>query len=199
VEIVVGEAPAIPVVTIVAADGYGREGTPPNPCVFVVRRTGPTNFPITVHYAISGTASNGVDYERLDGSVTIPAGSRQARLAVVPLDDRLPEPIETVILRVRPAALYNAGRPDAAGAVIVDDDAPAVATRPLPDRTFHLRANAPAGAGYRIEASADLLNWETLCIGTVTDDGLHFVDPDAGQYPARFYRILPDLELGDEE
>lgn len=199
VAIAVEETPLIPVVTILAADAYGREGTPPNPCRFVVRRTGPTNFPINVHFAISGTASNGVDYERIEPFVTIPAGRRSSCVVVTPIDDRRPEPIETVILRLLPAALYNVGRPEAAAAIIVDNDQPRPVTLTLPDRTFHLRADAANGFGYRVECSINLRDWEPLCVGAVLDGALHFVDPDAAQSALRFYRLIPDVALPEDE
>jgi hypothetical protein len=199
VEITVQEASQIPVVTITAPDGYGREGVPPNPCAFVVRRSGRADYPINVHFAISGTASNGVDYARLPDFVSIPAGRRTARIEVTPIDDRRPEPIESVILRVLPAALYNVGRPDAAAAIIVDNDAPQPLTRALSDRSFHLRAEGPEGGCYRIEVSTNLRDWEPVCTTTVLDGALHFVDPDAGQNAMRFYRMLPDLALDEDE
>ena len=68
--------------------------------VFVVRRSGPTNGALTVYYRVDGTASNGVDYSELPGMVTIPAGRWVAEIKVVPVDDLLPEPLETVVLRL---------------------------------------------------------------------------------------------------
>jgi hypothetical protein len=199
VAITVEEPPMIPVVTLVAADGFGREGTPPNTGRFVVRRSGETNVPIHVHYAISGTAENGVDYERIDSFVTIPAGRRTARIVITPMDDRRPEVIETVILRLLPAALYNVGRPDAAAAIIVDNDVPRPCSLALSDRSFHLRAEAPDGFGYRVECSTNLRDWEPLCVSTVRDGALHFVDPDAAGSTMRFYRVLPDVAPAEEE
>jgi hypothetical protein len=193
VDIVVQETPQIPVVTIVAHDGFAREGAPPNPATFVVRRAGPTNAPLTVHYAISGTAENGVDYQEIASHVTIPAGRRAARIVITPKDDRQPERIETVVLRLHPAALYNVGRPGAAAAVICDNDAPRPGPLALADRLFHLRLDGPDGLCYRIEASGDLQNWEPLCSCAMVEGALHFVDPDAAGHPKRFYRCVRDV------
>jgi hypothetical protein len=66
-----------------------------------VRRSGPTNGALAVYYHVDGTASNGVDYAELPGMVTIPAGHRAVEFKVVPIDDRLPERLETVVLRLR--------------------------------------------------------------------------------------------------
>jgi len=43
-----------------------------------------TGTAVTVNYRIAGTASNGVDYTTLPGSVTIPIGSTNAPIAVTP-------------------------------------------------------------------------------------------------------------------
>jgi hypothetical protein len=72
-------------------------------------------------------------------------------------------------------------------------------TLALPDRTFHLRADAANGLGYRVECSINLRDWEPLCVGTVQDGALHFVDPDAAQSALRFYRLIPDVALPEDE
>ena len=77
---------------------------PPHPAAFTFRRTGGTNLPLTVFYSLSGTASNGVDYAALPGAVTIPAGEWTATVPVVPLDDNLVEPTESVVLTLEPPA-----------------------------------------------------------------------------------------------
>ena len=74
----------------------------PKNATFSVYRTADTNGALTVTYAIGGTASNGVDYVALPGTVTIPAGQRQAMISVVPLDDGPPDRNSTVILRLTP-------------------------------------------------------------------------------------------------
>jgi hypothetical protein len=198
VDIVVVEPAPIPSVSIVALDALAREGTPPNPATFRVRRTGSTNGPLNVFYAISGTASNGVDYSSLSGSVVIPAGRRTARITVTPVDDRRPEPIETVILRVLGAALYNAGHPARAGAIILDNDHPTPLSLRLNDRTFHLRTDGVAGGCYRLEASGNLRDWDSLCVCRPDNGMVEFVDPDADGLGVRFYRMIPDVCEEDE-
>jgi len=120
---------------------------------------------------------------------------------VIPIDDRHDERIETVVLRLQPAALYNVGRPGIAGALILDNDCPAPDTGSLPDRLFNLRRDWPRGACYRIDVSGNLTDWESLEDNLVTDDAVYFVDPEAPDMKARFYRIVPvlDVEFYDEE
>jgi hypothetical protein len=208
--------PPPPVVTITAVDPIAAEGTNcwrwagwsntcaadvcrTNTATFLVRRSGPTNDALTVWYRIGGTASNGVDYLALPGNVTIPAGERAAPIVVVPLDDNLPEKLETVVLRllVPPAMTavippYVIGWPARAAAIIVDNDQPRPLTGTLPDRCFHLMRPGANGTWWRIECSSDLTHWTPLGTNQVTDGALHFVDPDADELPARFYRAVPE-------
>lgn len=173
----------------------------PKNAVFLVRRAGDTNAELTVRYALSGTATNGVDYDELPGVVTLPAGARRAEILVVPKPDNLPEPIETVILRLLPAPVvpntppaYLVGAPSRAGAVIVENPPPRPLVRLLADKCFHLGAEAVDGAWYRIECSLDLRTWTPLCTAQAVQGMLHFVDPDAESAPNRFYRAVPESE-----
>lgn len=204
-----------PLVTISAPDPIAAEGTNScrwigwsnslpvafggtNTATFVIRRTGPTNESLTVHYRVGGTASNGVDYVPLPGLATIPAGQRAVEFKLVPLDDRMPERLETVVLGLRAPPLlagnvppYLIGVPGRAAAVIVDNDAPRPPTCVLADRCFHFMQPGANGSWWRLEASTDLRQWTTLGIQAVTDGALHFVDPDAEERPSGFYRAVP--------
>jgi hypothetical protein len=62
-----------------------------NTATFVVRRNTASSAALTVNYEIGGTASNGVDYRTLPGSIQIPGGRRSARIIVVPIDDSTAE------------------------------------------------------------------------------------------------------------
>ena len=189
-------------VNIFAVDPLAREGVaPPNNAVFRLRRSGETNAPLTVHYAVLGTAENGVDYLTIPTSVTIPAGRRTARVVITPIDDKRVERIETVVLRLHPAVFYNVGRWGRAGAIILDNDCPRPETVQLPDRNFHVRGDGKNSHCYRVELSDNLTDWELLEANVVTDEDVHFVDPEAPELPARYYRVVPvsDVELFSEE
>jgi len=82
-------------------EGQGGAG------VLVVRRTGETEDPLRVFYRVSGNARNGVDYQRLPGSVEIPAGSEEATIDIIPRDDATREPTERVVVQLRPAPRNN--------------------------------------------------------------------------------------------
>jgi len=212
-----------PVVNIVARDPLASEGTNfwqgypgviwpnatwdawhvnvggTNTATFVVGRHGSTNDDLAVHYEIGGTASNGVDYVALSGAATIPAGRHSAQIVVVPIDDALPEWIETVVLRLRPSPDYTVGFPAQATALIIDNDRPRPPCAVLPDHQFHFCRPATNGFCFRIEVSTDLINWTPVCTNVVTDGALHFVDPDAPPLNARFYRARPELGLAPDE
>jgi hypothetical protein len=199
VEITVVDSNHPPVVTIRARDCYAVEGvTPPNTATFLVHRSGPTNLPLTVYYDIGGTASNGVDYTPITTTVTIPAGSRVARMVINPIDDRVLERVETVILRLQEGALYNVGRPGRAGAIIVDNDYRRPPPQCWPDRIFSLCIPGTDGFSYRLEASSDFVTWTTLECNTVVDEDIHFLDTEAPAHSMRFYRAVEEFEFPDE-
>ncbi len=66
--------------------------------IFTFSRTGSTASDLTVHYRISGTASNGVDYTNIFSYITVPAGNTSTNLLIGPLEDNLIEFEETVTL-----------------------------------------------------------------------------------------------------
>lgn len=196
------------VVSIIATDCYASEGPwwnstsvrGTNTAAFVIRRAGPTNNPVTVRYHVGGTAANGTDYVRLPGEATVPAGARSARIVVVPLEDAQIEGLETVVLELAAAgepAAYLLGQPRRAAAIIADNDQRPHCVR-LPGGLFHLCRPGTNGHGFRIDASSDLVNWNPVCNGVVTDGAIHFVDPDADALPRRFYRVVPEINVLQE-
>lgn len=119
----------IDTVTITAPDPNASEAGP-DPGLFEIRRSGPTNYSLSVFYRVSGSASNGVDYEGITESVMIPQGSFTASIPVKPIDDALVEGAETVVLQIFPSPLlcpapacgYEIGWPSNATVRIADND-----------------------------------------------------------------------------
>ncbi|MBN2507106.1 MAG: hypothetical protein JXQ71_10460 [Verrucomicrobia bacterium] len=198
IQITVREPHQAPVVRIVAADGFAREGTD-NHAAFLVFRTGALDLPLTVHYAVAGSAANGIDYDPIAPPVTLPAGRRAARIVVRALDDRIAEPIETVILRLQASPVeppaYDLGRPSAAGAIIVDNDCPRPPTRGLVDGRIHVHLPLTQGMPYRLEASSNMIEWEPVISQLVAEDDVHFVETAPNPSGHRFYRLVPELEV----
>ncbi|TWU02568.1 Calx-beta domain-containing protein [Stieleria varia] len=93
-----------------------------------------------IQYSVSGTATSGVDFSALSGSVTIPAGQTTASIDVSVLDDAIAEGAESVIVSL---TAITAGDSDvtlsassSATVLISDDDIPQVsvsATRNAPE------------------------------------------------------------------
>lgn len=164
----------------------------PKNATFTVRRFGDTNEDLTVLYNIGGTATNGVDYVPLAGSVLIPAGERLAQISVVPLEDGAPDLNSTVILRLLSSTNYLLGFPRSAGALILDSGAPRPRVEMLPGNAFHVSATGPDGAWFHVDSSTDLTNWTSICTNQVVDGLIEFVDPDVGTNHSRFYRTVPE-------
>ncbi len=113
----------VQIITLTATDSSATESGN-DPGAFTLQRYGDTSGPATVTYTLSGTASNGVDYESLSGSVAFAAGATNVTIPVVPLDDNVPEPEETVILTLNTNAAYIIAGPTTATVRIADDNDP---------------------------------------------------------------------------
>ncbi len=107
-------------VTLVATDATGTE-VPGDPAAFLVTRSGPTTSSLLVYYTISGTATNGSDYDLLSGTVTIAAGASTAPITITPHNDNSPEGDETVQLTLASDAAYLIGTPSNDTATIIDN------------------------------------------------------------------------------
>jgi len=207
--ITVGPSHEVPVVNVIATDAFAAEQSEPfgpNTATFRLRRTGPTNDALIVFIGLSGTASNAADYLEIGNTVAIPAGRRTARVVVTPVDDSIPEYIETVILELQPdpslapIERYRVGWPPAAGAIVVDNDRDRPSSRCLRDGVFHLCLPADNGLRYRLDVSDDLIHWLPVCENEVTDGAIHFVDPESQRVGRRFFRAVQvELLAGEEE
>jgi Lysyl oxidase/Bacterial pre-peptidase C-terminal domain len=76
---------------------------------FVISRNGPTTSPLTVHFTLTGTAVNGVDYQSVPLSVTLGDLLSEAVIDIVPIADNIPENAETVILTISSNNAYVVG------------------------------------------------------------------------------------------
>lgn len=164
----------------------------PKNATLTVRRSGATNDDLTVLYELGGTATNGVDYVPLSGSVVIPAGQRRVAVTVVPLDDGPPDLTSTVVLKLRGSTNYIVGYPRKAAALILDSQAPGTRSGLLSDGSFHLGAAGPDGAWFSVEYSTNLTDWTSICTNQVVNGSIDFVDPDAVSDHDRFYRTVPE-------
>jgi hypothetical protein len=117
------------IVTIAASDPDASEtttGQTANNGQFTLVRSGDVTSALTVNYSITGTATNGVDYNTLSQSVTFAAGSSTATVSVIPEDqfrtDFAFEGNETVILTLSSGAGYTIGSSNTATVAIADNE-----------------------------------------------------------------------------
>lgn len=138
------------------------------------------NAPITVNYALGGTATSGADYGALTGTATIATGQNSVSVTVTPLDDGVIEPRETVILTITGGTstlgAYTAETSSATATIdIIDNDANVDAKRTLSIvRTAHAAEPATNGA-FRIQLPTNMSSAEDITVnytvtGTATAD-----------------------------
>jgi hypothetical protein len=106
-----------PLVSVMAFDSTASE-TGADFGTFRFARTGSTAAPLTVTFTVTGTATNGVDYQSVPVTVTFGVGQATADLVVIPLVDADADASETVIVTITDGASYDLGAPDAATVTI---------------------------------------------------------------------------------
>ena len=108
-------------VSITALTNAISEGGPPS--AFKVTRTGPTNGPLTIPFAVSGSAANGNDFVLgAANTITIPAGTNAAYLSILAVDDPTEELVENVVVTLLPRAGFGVEGPLSASMDIISDD-----------------------------------------------------------------------------
>jgi hypothetical protein len=120
-----------PVVALMATRPTTSEPSPLiriAPGLFTVTRRGDLSEPLKVRYGIGGTAANGVDYQFLDGDLTLGAGEARGEIQVLPIDDDEVESTETVILKLLPDAAYQVSAASSAVVTILSVNDREVAT-----------------------------------------------------------------------
>ena len=112
---------------IEASDSQAAE--PDNDGTFRVVLNAPADEAIVLHFTVSGTAEEGIDYDSLGGQVTLQAGEQSAEIAVAVRDDNEREGNETVEVTLTHATGAGADDVDIASGtsatiVIADNEAP---------------------------------------------------------------------------
>ena len=138
--------PVLPTISIqavapTAAEHDQQKGT------FTITRTGSTARALTAYYTVTGTVQTADLREDLTGIAEIPAGAASVNIDVTPIDDRTPEPDETVRLALYPDTKYAIGASDAT-VTILDGTPPAVTGIELNGRADRsASAIDPGGSG----------------------------------------------------
>ena len=102
--------PLSPIVSVRATTPVASEPGN-NPGRFTVTRTGNTNSALTVSFAFSGTASNGVDCTAIPALITLAPGQTSSNLMVTPVAEPSATGFKTVVLSLaRPHLAEPEGR-----------------------------------------------------------------------------------------
>lgn len=109
-------------VRIAVVDAEAYEATGDAGRLYVERTQG--LGPLTVSYTILGEATNGVDFEALDGTVTFGLSDTAQPIDIIPIDDFLQEPPENVVISLTTSPDYEIGNTPS-GAVTIEDNPPA--------------------------------------------------------------------------
>jgi tartrate-resistant acid phosphatase type 5 len=160
--------PALPVVSVVATDPAASETGDPG--LFTITRTGDLTGDLIINYSVGGTAISGSDYQPLTGTITIPAGQSSTAFSVVPIDDALYEPDETVVVTLASDPSYMLGNPSTGTVTIASDDpqpvaptAPTLSGKAVSPSQIDLSwTDSSNETGYILEWSSDGKNWSIL-------------------------------------
>jgi uncharacterized protein (DUF1800 family) len=136
-------APGPDTVTIAATDP-NADTSGGNPGTFTVTRSGDMSEPLTVSYAVGGTAVNGSDYAELPGTVTLPAYVSTATITVAPSPSLSSGVASTVVLTLSPSGGYTVG-PAGAATVTIQYIAPTLFVSEI-----RPTSNAPGSTGYGV-------------------------------------------------
>ncbi len=143
----------------------------------VVRADQTINEAYQVQYTVSGTAQAGVNYEELDGSVTMAAGENQAVIFINPINDVTIGEDETLILNLEPTEDYDVSMEAQQATITILDnktppsDAPevsftieSVVSNPYRERSQEITVGISQPVGEELPITIDLSD------GTLTED-----------------------------
>ncbi len=108
-------------VVVLPTDNQATENSDDD-ILFTFRRSGSTDGALTVNYSVSGSATAGLDYDALPGSVTLGVGESEVEVPVAALGDIELELEESLILSITPGTGYSVGVFSSAVATILNAD-----------------------------------------------------------------------------
>ena len=181
----------VPSVSLSSTDSTASEPGS-NTASFTLTRTGATNAPLLVSYAISATAVNGVDYNAISNFAVIPAGAFSRTVMLTPKDDAFAEGSETISISLTITPYYNAV-PATNIVITLSDNEMNPPTLNLglvnpANGVLALTLDGPATRLFNVEASSDFSTWQpfaNLLTFTNTARLLDFIPTNA---PYLFFR-----------
>jgi hypothetical protein len=159
--------------------------------VFTVTRSGATTSALTVNLAFSGTATNGVSYNTLPPTVTIPAGSASATITLTPKVASTLVGTKTATLTAVAAAGYSIGANASADVVMAGNAVPIQFVK-KESNGMRIAWNSTVGKTYRVLSKNNLTDttWTQLS-GSVsaTSTATGWLDTGATPATQRFYMV----------
>jgi uncharacterized protein (DUF1800 family) len=111
---------AVPTEVTLSAPVASTDETATRPGLLAFTRTGDPFAPLTVQFELGGSARAGKDYHEVPATVTIPAGSATATVAITAIGDFDKEAPRTVSCTLRPDNAYEVGAASRATVTITD-------------------------------------------------------------------------------
>jgi len=131
------------VVNVTAPTPLCTEADTNTPGVLTLTRTS-TSGPLTVFYTIGGTATNGLQYQKITNNITFADGASTTNINIFPIDDGVPRLTASVIITLQSGANYaGAG---SAVVTILDND-PTTVDILGGSQAYGRYTNVTAGAG----------------------------------------------------
>ncbi|MDB6080171.1 MAG: phosphohydrolase [Akkermansiaceae bacterium] len=127
---------AKPKVTVIASDAIAGEFGEDKTLVYTFERTGSITAALEVPFTLGGTATSGVDFTAVSGTVTIAAGEANAQVTFTVVPDDAAEGNETLTVSIAGSEIFDAGNPASATATIADRPSQAWTHDQLVDTTL---------------------------------------------------------------
>ena len=113
----------LPIVNLKATDTTAAENPVSDTGKFRIARSGSCLEPsLKATYTITGTATNGTDYNTIPTNATIAAAQVNKFITITAKNDNTPEGNETVILTLQPNSAYTIGTPKTGTVTITSDE-----------------------------------------------------------------------------
>jgi hypothetical protein len=163
-----------------------------NTATLTISRTGSTIGAMNVAYTIGGSATNGVDYQLLSGTATIPNGQTSTTITITPNVDGDMEGTETIVLTLSPTSIQVVPAGAGVANISLADTPPKVLAslqvwQTLPHE-LHFDFSRDVSASL---ALADIVVQNTTTSSPVTPDSFNF-DTGTNRATLGFINPLPD-------
>ncbi|HWQ93141.1 MAG TPA: hypothetical protein VN673_15815, partial [Clostridia bacterium] len=176
-------------ITVAATTDHASRLTA-EPGVFTVTRNGDTSKELVVNYALSGTATDGLDYQSSPSGacVTIPAGAGDANVIIAPKAATNAKPAHTVVMSLTGATNYMLSQPASASLTLGGNTVPA--SLALSSNAVTVTWNAVVNRAYEIFYTDDLTDasWVSAGVIRATHPICSWTGPAAGA-GRRYYMV----------